>query len=245
MADLPPFLHPFVLPTEPARRHRDGAIDVFTRLSQTERPRAVVVFVHGGPLPPEVTPRPRDWPVFQGYGALAAAAGLVAVTLDHRLHTIADYDAATRDVASAVEHARGLVGVDPDNVALWIFSGGGPLSAEYLAAPPPWLRCLALTYPLLGCPPEFDPEGRFNAVDAVATAPDLPILLTRVGHELPDLARLQDSFVETAKAKGARLEIIEVPNGQHGFDNQDHTEESRAAVRQAMTWVVQHTLGSR
>jgi hypothetical protein len=28
-----------------------------------------------------------------------------------------------------------------------------------------------------------------------------------------------------------------VPNGQHSFDIADHTEESRAAVRQAVEWV--------
>jgi acetyl esterase/lipase len=43
--------------------------------------------------------------------------------------------------------------------------------------------------------------------------------------------------VETARASGAALEVIEVPGGQHGFDGLDHTEESRAAVAQAMTWV--------
>jgi hypothetical protein len=32
--------------------------------------------------------------------------------------------------------------------------------------------------------------------------------------------------------------VIDVPHGQHGFDMLDHDEESRAAVRQAMTWVV-------
>jgi acetyl esterase/lipase len=237
MVDLPPYLHPFVLPTGPSGRRREGAIDVYAPLGPAAGPRPVVVFVHGGPLPPEVTPRPRDWPVFHGYGALAAAAGLVGVTLDHRLYTIADYATAAQDVASAIGQARALDGVDPGNVALWIFSGGGPLAADYLNAPPPWLRCLALTYPLLGCPPVFDAEGRFNAVDAVATAPDLPILLTRVGHELPDLDRIQDTFVDTATAKGAALDVIDVPNGRHGFDNQDHTEESRAAVRQAMDWV--------
>ena len=43
--------------------------------------------------------------------------------------------------------------------------------------------------------------------------------------------------MEAARANGAALEVIEVPGGQHGFDSVDHTEESRAAVAQAMTWV--------
>ncbi|MEA2958988.1 MAG: hypothetical protein QOJ58_4611, partial [Alphaproteobacteria bacterium] len=38
-------------------------------------------------------------------------------------------------------------------------------------------------------------------------------------------------------ANGVALEVVEVPGGQHGFDSLDHTEESRVAVAQAMTWV--------
>jgi acetyl esterase/lipase len=230
-------MHPFVVAVEPAERHRQGNIDVHTARGPAGVPRPVVVFVHGGPLPAEVEPTPRDWPVFLGYGALAAASGVVGVTLDHRLHSVADYSIAAQDVASAVERARGLEGVDPDRVGLWFFSGGGLLAADWLAAPPSWLRCVAMTYPVLASPAGWDVEARFDPVAAVSTAPKLPIVLTRVGHEYPDFARTQDAFVDAARANGVALEVVEVPGGQHGFDSLDHTEESRVAVAQAMTWV--------
>lgn len=234
---VPPYMHPFVVAVEPAERHRQGNIDVHTARGPAGVPRPVVVFVHGGPLPAEVEPTPRDWPVFLGYGALAAASGVVGVTLDHRLHSVADYSIAAQDVASAVERARGLEGVDPDRVGLWFFSGGGLLAADWLAAPPSWLRCVAMTYPVLASPAGWDVEARFDPVAAVSTAPKLPIVLTRVGHEYPDFARTQDAFVDAARANGVALEVVEVPGGQHGFDSLDHTEESRVAVAQAMTWV--------
>ncbi|MDQ3764711.1 MAG: alpha/beta hydrolase [Actinomycetota bacterium] len=234
---IPPYMHPFVLTVAPAERHRQGNIDVHTARVPAGGPRPVVVFVHGGPLPGDVEPKPRDWPAFLGYGALAVASGVVGVTVDHRLHGITDYSIAAQDVALAVEQARGVDGVDPDRVGLWFFSGGGLLAADWLAAPPLWLRCLAMTYPVLAPPPGWDVEARFDAVAAVSTAPKLPILLTRVGHEYPDFARTQDAFVDTARAKGVALDVIEVPDGQHGFDSLDHTKESRAAVTQAMTWV--------
>ena len=41
-----------------------------------------------------------------------------------------------------------------------------------------------------------------------------------------------------AAAAGANLEIVDVPNGRHSFDQLDHTDESRAAVQQAMTLVI-------
>lgn len=74
---------------------------------------------------------------------------------------------------------------------------------------------------------------------AVSTAPELPILLTRVGHEYPDFAPTQDAFVDAARTHDVPLEVIEVREGQHAFDILDHTEESRTAVKRAMAWVAE------
>ncbi|NJC22656.1 acetyl esterase/lipase [Arthrobacter pigmenti] len=40
-----------------------------------------------------------------------------------------------------------------------------------------------------------------------------------------------------ARESSASLEVIDVPEGQHGFDMLDHTAESREAVTQAVDWV--------
>ncbi|WP_211241172.1 alpha/beta hydrolase [Pseudonocardia spinosispora] len=230
-----PHMQPFVLSPEPADRERRGTIDVHTAPGSSGGRRPVVVFVHGGPIPPGMEPGPRDWPTFLGYGALAAASGLIGVTIEHRLRATTDYPVAAKDVESAVEQARGLDGVDPDAVALWFFSGGSLLAADWLAAPPPWLRCVAFTYPALTPPPGWGVESRFD-VAASVTSPSPKLLLTRVGHEFPEFVPGQDAFVAAA---GPGLEIIEVPDGQHGFDSADHTEQSRSAVTRAMTWVAE------
>ncbi|HET9893893.1 MAG TPA: hypothetical protein VFQ44_03065 [Streptosporangiaceae bacterium] len=60
--------------------------------------------------------------------------------------------------------------VDAGRVALWFFSGGGLLPADWLCAPPEWLRCVAATYPWLAPPPDWD--ARFRPIDAVASAGD-------------------------------------------------------------------------
>ena len=59
--------------------------------------------------------------------------------------------------------------------------------------------------------------------------------MTMVGRELADVAPTQPPFVKAARAAGAVLEVIEVPDGRHGFDVLDHTDESRAAVDAALT----------
>jgi hypothetical protein len=40
------------------------------------------------------------------------------------------------------------------------------------------------------------------------------------------------------------VEIVDVPEGRHSFDILDHTEQSRAAVQQAMGWVRAALIGA-
>lgn len=116
-----------------------------------------------------------------------------------------------------------------------IYSGGGPLSADWLREPPEWLRCVALTYPLLAPLPGWPQDPRFLPVEAVAHAAGLAIVLTRVGLEQPQVAEGVGAFVAAA---GTRLEIIEVPLGHHGFDHLDDDDDSRAAITRAVDLVL-------
>ena len=234
----PPYLQPFVLPVAEAQRRRDGNLDIYWPADHETGTPPVIVFVHGGPVPADLRPTPRDWPVYIGYGSLAASRGVVGVTVDHRLHSAAALPAAADDVAAAVEHARGLAGVDPGRVALWFFSGGGLLAADWLAAPPPWLRCIAATYPVLAPLPGGEPGARFRPVDAVRAADPGQQDRQGSGRERAEIAATVAAFTAEAELHHARLSVIDVPDGQHGFDMLDHDESSRAAVSQAMTWVV-------
>jgi acetyl esterase/lipase len=234
----PPYLQPFVLAVAEAQRRREGSIDIYWPADAGTQPVPLVVFVHGGPIPADLRPTPRDWPAYLGYGALAASQGVAGITVDHRLHSLQAYPESADKVAAAVARARTLPGADPDRVALWFFSGGGLLAADWLAQPPPWLRCVALTYPLLAPLAGRDVDPRFRPADALRSAGELPVLLTRVGRERPEVAETVAAFTGEAERHHARLTVIDVPNGQHGFDTLDHSEESRAAVHQAMAWVV-------
>jgi len=232
----PDFLKPFVLPVPPVEPERRGPVDFY--LPSEPEPRPAIVFVHGGPVPPDRTPTPRDWPVFRGYGSLAAGQGCVGVTVDHRLHHPGAYPEAADDVAAAVEQARADPRVDPDRVALWVFSGGGPLITDWLRAPKPWLRCVAATYPLLAGFPGFPADPRFLPAQAAATT--VPVVLTRVGLENPAIAATVEAFIDAARAGGTPLTIIDVPHGHHSFDIIDDTEESREAVESAFAEVKAH-----
>jgi hypothetical protein len=72
---------------------------------------------------------------------------------------------------------------------------------------------------------------RFDPIEALTGAGDLPIVLTRVGRENPALAEPVRRFVEAASK--AHLEIVDVPDGRHSFDMLDDDDASRAAISRA------------
>ncbi|MFF0511344.1 alpha/beta fold hydrolase [Streptomyces sp. NPDC004250] len=236
-AEPPAHLRPFLLDVPEVPRERHGNVDLY--LPDAQEPRPAVVFVHGGPVPADATPTPRGWPGLTGYARYAAGEGAVGVLLDHRLHDLGDYERAAADVAAAVELVRADPRVDADRIALWFFSGGGLLTVDWLTAPPAWLRCLAATYPVLAPLPNWGLSGtRFHPARALANAGTLPLVLTRVGREMPEIAATVEEFLAAAKDHGADVEVVDVPNGHHGFETIDRTDEARAAIRHAMRSVL-------
>ncbi|MFH9656831.1 alpha/beta fold hydrolase [Streptomyces sp. NPDC017248] len=238
----PPHLQPFPLDVPEVPRDREGRVDLYA--PDAGGPRPAVVFVHGGPVPAGARPTPRDWPAMVGYARLAAAEGMVGVTLDHRLHDIGDYPRAAADVSAAVERVRADPRVDADRIALWFLSGGGLLTADWLAGPPAWLRCLAAAYPILAPLPNWGLSGtRFRPDLAVAGAGTLPVVLLRAGRETPEIAATVEAFVAAAEDCGARLELVDIPDGHHGFETVDAPGQVRPALRRAMRSVVAHLTG--
>ncbi|MEZ0091125.1 alpha/beta fold hydrolase [Streptacidiphilus sp. EB129] len=236
---------PFLLDVPEAARERVGRVDLHLPDAATpEDPRPAILFVHGGPLPRDLVPAPRDWPLYVGYARLAASEGVVGAVVAHGLHAPSDYPAAAVDVAEALELLRADPRVDADRIALWCFSGGGLLLADLLAAPAPWLRCVAASYPVLaplagwiGVDPRFAPTAM------LPKASRMPIVLTRVGQENPEIAATVTAFLTAAADCGAALELVDVPDAGHGFDVHDPTEETRAAVRRALAAVIGHLHG--
>lgn len=239
-AEPPAHLRPFPLEVPELPRERREHVDLYLPPG-AGGPRPAVLFVHGGPVPAGARPTPREWPTLVGYARYAAGRGAVGATLDHRLHDVADYARAAADVAAAAELVRADPRVDADRVALWFFSGGGLLMADWLAAPPAWLRCLSATYPVLAPLPNWGlAGGRFRPADAVARAGALPVVLTRAGLESPGIAATVEGFLAAGKDCGADVEVVDVPNGHHGFETVDPADEWREPVDRAMRSVLAH-----
>src|ERR1051326_5915405 len=112
-----------------------------------------IVFLHGGFLPPNLRTEPTEWKIFDDYGRLAAASGFVGVVINHRLYdSWASVEKSTNDLADAIAYVRAnadTLGADKDRLALWAFSGRGPLLSMAIRDPQPYIRGIVSYYALL------------------------------------------------------------------------------------------------
>lgn len=214
--------------------------------------RPAVVFIHGGPLPPGVGPdawpKPKDWGIFKSYGELAAASGLVGVTFNHRLHSLAAYDTSAADVQALLEHVRANAAelhVDPERIAVWAYSGGGPLLSFAFREAPSWLKAVVSYYAILDLPPEGTTPGASDRLSPVkhlkaSTRPVPPVFIARAGIDSPAINASVESFVTAALEKNVMLELFTLPEARHGFDldmGDNNTPRTREAVERTIAFL--------
>jgi acetyl esterase/lipase len=216
-------------------------------------PRPAVLLIHGGPIPFDPQFPPTKWSVFQSYGQLLAATGVIAVTLNHRYSHLTDLAQAADDIHHALTFIRdhaATFSLDPDRLGLWVFSGAGPFLSDFLRIPPTYLRCLVAYYALLDLQPlgaerlqALDPMlvQRFSATEAVSqgAASHLPLFIARAGQ---DTNAPIDNFIQAALRANMALEVMNHPTGHHGFDILDDDMHTRDIIRRTLTFVQTHLL---
>lgn len=229
-------------------------MDVHTpaNLRADER-RPAILFLHGGPVSPELPLPATEWGVYRGYGALAAASGWVGVTFTHRFNGFDHLELAADDIAAALayvrEHADEL-GVDANRLCLWAFSGGGAFLADALREPLPYIRCLVAYYCVMDLRPLESEEGiaesvtpevlrRFSPVAAVEGLGTLtlPLLVARAGHDHPALNSALDAFVAAALSANAPLDLMNHTDGVHAFDTRSDNARTREIISQTLAFL--------
>jgi len=165
------------------------------------------------------------------YGELAASSALVGVTFNHRLYAPTDYERSQADVAAAIDHVRehaAQLNVDADRIALWYFSGAGPLLSAVLRERPCYVRCVLAFYAFL------------DKRDVREKGGGLPMFVARAGLDQPMINQSIDTFVQEALAGNAPLELMNHPAGRHGFDILDDDDRSREIIARAVAFAQAH-----
>jgi acetyl esterase/lipase len=218
------------------------------------RSRPAVVLIHGGPIP--ITGA-KDMGVFVSYGEVLAASGFAAVTFNHRFLAPERLVDAAEDVMDLIAHIREnaiSLGIAPESLALWAFSGGGPFLAIPLLQRPTWLRAIVAYYAVLDL--QQLPQGdsgiglellrKFSAVcslgEGARGAP--PILVVRAGLDNPWLNAGMDRFIQTALEKGANLDVLNHPEGRHGFDVLDDDARSKQIIINTVRFLGDHLIAA-
>jgi len=215
--------------------------------------RPVVVFIHGGAGPENA---PKDWGIFQSWGRLIAAAGMVAAVFTHRFSPppqslLAE---AAADVDCAINYLRAhavSLHANADRIGVCAWSSGGALLSSLLKQQPPLVRCVAAFYAMLDLQ-QYAPAGDATALQTlkefspIAALPEdattmPPMLIARAGcDEVPMLNEALDRFTAKALAANAPITVINHPAGVHGFDNQNDDERSREIIRSAIEFMRTH-----
>ncbi len=173
------------------------------------------------------------------FGRLAAAAGFVAIT-----YQTTDADDLGRVVDFVTSHAEELH-VDASNIGLLAVSANNVAGLVYAMPNHALLKFSVHLSALMVSPDRFlqdevdsfgDLLGFYTGeIDAIAT--DLPMLIVRGGKDFPLLLATVDHFIEQAKAAGANLQVIDYPDGVHGWAVQIQDEESATHVAEVVNFM--------
>ncbi|MEO5616356.1 MAG: alpha/beta hydrolase [Candidatus Eisenbacteria bacterium] len=216
----------------------------------TVSPRGAIVFASGGS-------DTREWAIYQSYGRLAAAHGLAGVVYEKRYERSQVLDGVA-DTEALLDHLRdrgASLGVDPSRLVLWGFSAGGKLLGTGINPRRQEVRALIGFYPVLDLAAElrlYPDSLRARAKNSASPSDMLearpvalpPTLIVRAGLDSPGLNSGIARFVRIALDANRTIELINVAEGRHGFDQLDDTEESRRAIRRAFAFAREH-VGAR
>jgi len=234
-----------------AEENADLRYDLY-RPHEHGHPLPAVILVSGNILGDEVL-RTKHWAGFETAGRLLAASGLAAITFDkHAWQDVAGLQRTSAEVEQLIDSVRGNpaeYGLDPEKLALWVFSAGPPHGLRRaLAQAPRYLRCLAVYYGVMDLRPQAaDAEeetalAEFSPITYLAAAAAImpPLLLARAGLDNPRLNDTLDAFVAEALRLNAPLELINHSKGQHAFELLDDVPLTRYILLRTLEFFSQY-----
>jgi acetyl esterase/lipase len=210
------------------------------------------MFIHGGV---GAQYKPKDWGIFQSWGRLIAAAGMVAVMFTHRLGYPKPLLAESAvDVSNALDYIRSHADsfhADPNRIGVVAWSAGGPLLSIAMRDRPPFVRCLVAFYAYLDIqrsPFHIENESveslkAFSPISYLHgdTSAMIPLFIAKAGQdEVPMMNDSIDRFLTAAIAANASMTYMNHPFGEHGFDNQNDDDRSREIIRSALAFLQNH-----
>lgn len=219
-------------------------MDIYTPAGD-EQESYPVVMLSSGDLTPYPEADPKDWGQYTSWGTLIAASDMAAVVFSHRSSRENIQDAmqdVDDGIAYVIEHAE-TYHLDTSRMCFMGFSAQVPLAiTPALRGTSDTVKCAVAYYGVMSL------GGRRNASyspqDYVRNAESLPpIFIAKAGLDSPNINRTIDQFVEVANRRGFEVELVEHPNGVHGFDLLTDDDTTREIIQQTLEFLKRHLEG--
>jgi len=206
-----------------------------------------VLLISGGGADPAM-----DWRVagvYQSYGRLLAASGFVGIPFTKRYQRgVEGVTQGTSDLADLIRYVRehaAEFNVNPDRMAVWAFSAGGFLLSSALRDAPPYIRAVLSFYAVLDVNSQMTPPDELPRLTELAPLAQLkrsgdrvaPIFIARAGLDNAALNAGIDRFVLEARERKVSIELMDHPQGRHGFDILDDNARSREIIARAIEFL--------
>jgi acetyl esterase/lipase len=210
--------------------------------------RPAIIFVPGD-APWEILKDIKDWGVYVSYGELAAAAGYVGVTFNHRsterFAKMRDVAGDVDDLISYVRTRADSLGIDRERICVWAFSAGGPFLRTILKEKPGFVRCVVTYYSLLGLAPGAAADEvvrEFTIANYLGRNQKqlAPMLIVRAGKDAPFINNSADEFLREAIKQNINLEFINYVEGEHGFDVVNDNGRTREILKRTLDFIKSH-----
>lgn len=167
----------------------------------------------------------KDWRVYQDWGKLIAASGMIAITHQSRS---ADTAADAADLITYVHANAASLKIDENRIGIWSCSANVRIALPLVMQEDrKYIRTAVFYYGVMN-----SEKVRF----------DLPMLVARAGQDVPGINGTIDAYITRAIAQDAPLTLISYAEGQHAFDILDNNDQTREIVKQTLDFLKFHLL---
>lgn len=214
-------------------------------------PLPAAVLVHGE-WPPHIIRHSKDLGVYVTWGQLLASSGVAVINFNHRAtERMTRVEDAASDVANLIGYVRfnaEELSIDENRLCVWAFSAGVPLGMwAAMRGAPEYVRAIVAYYGVMDLDPmrevlqgvSEETIREFSALTYLREYGDRlpPTLIAKAGKDNALLNESIDRYVEEARTIGARVELLEHPDGRHGFDTLNDDDRSREIIRRTLDFV--------
>jgi acetyl esterase/lipase len=235
-------------------------LDLYRARADTNTPRPLVVYLHGGGW---ANANPRAGAAFADFpGILAhlAQRGYVVAAVEYRLSGEAAFPAQLEDLQAALRFLRdnaARLGIDDGRVALWAFSAGAQFGALQAVNCPAgtcvqafagWFGPYDLPAYAQTASSEANLRKLFRCGEQPCAAATLqaaspihqvgreppPVLLVHGSDDMQVRPAQATSFAQSLRAAGGQADVLLIPGAGHGLIGASPTA-TRAALTQALT----------